>query len=158
MVKVKLHKNWGNQQNSLGATIRYECFTDAHNNILAVNDVYLDSPAHEAGLQPFKDFIIGTREIAFKSIDEFAKYVEINVNQEIRFYIYNVDQEAVREVPLTPRKDWGGQGILGCDVSFGYFNKIPLRRKDIENMNQNQGLRNILGKLTGDSPSQELTL
>jgi hypothetical protein len=62
----------------LGATIRFEAFTDAHNNILAVNDVYLDSPAHAAELHPFKDYIIGTREIAFKSLEDFAKYVEIN--------------------------------------------------------------------------------
>ena len=115
-----------------------------------MNDVYLDSPAHEAGLQPFKDYIIGTRELAFKSLDEFAKYVEINLDREIRFYIYNVDQEHMREVALTPRKDWGGQGILGCDVSFGYFNKIPLRKKDLENINQSKGLKSIFGKLTGD--------
>jgi len=45
---------------------------------LAVNDVYLGSAAHEAGLQPFKDYILGTREIAFKNLDEFAKYIEVN--------------------------------------------------------------------------------
>jgi hypothetical protein len=38
----------------------------------------------------------------------------------------------VREVSLTPNKGWGGKGLLGCDVSFGYFNKIPLRRRDME--------------------------
>lgn len=114
----------------LGATIRLESYTDAHNHILAVKDVYLDSPAHEAGLQPFRDFVIGTREIAFKSLDEFAKYVEVNQGTEIRLYLYNVDTEKVREVSLTPSRDWGGQGLLGCDVSFGYFNKIPHRAID----------------------------
>ena len=34
----------------LGTTIRYENYEDAHNNILSVQDVYLDSPSHEAGL------------------------------------------------------------------------------------------------------------
>ncbi len=75
----------------LGATIRYEKFEDAHNNILAIGDVYLDSPAHEAELHPFKDFIVGTRELCFKGLDDFAKYVEVNVNREIRLHVYNTD-------------------------------------------------------------------
>ncbi len=53
MVQVTLNKNWGDKNSLLGATIRYESFIDAHNHILKVNDVYLDSPAHEAGMQPF---------------------------------------------------------------------------------------------------------
>lgn len=77
-MKVKLHRDWGDNSSLLGATIRYESFVDAHNNILKVNDVYLDSPAHEAGIEPFKDYILGTREIAFKSLEEFAKYIEVN--------------------------------------------------------------------------------
>ena len=75
---------------------------------MAIKDVYLESPAHHAGLQSFRDFILGTRELAFKSIDEFAKYVEVNEGQQIRLWVYNVDQEVVREVALTPRRDWGG--------------------------------------------------
>lgn len=75
----------------LGATIRYESYADAHNNILYVQDVYLHSPAHEAEIKPFKDYILGTREICFKSLDEFAKYIEVNLNQEIKLHVYNVD-------------------------------------------------------------------
>lgn len=50
MVEMSLNKDWGEKNSLLGATIRYECFRDAHNHILKVNDVYLDSPAHEAGM------------------------------------------------------------------------------------------------------------
>lgn len=107
LVTVNINKNWGEGNSFLGTTIRYECYTDAHNNILAVNDVYLDSPAHEAGMEPFKDYIIGTREICFKSIDEFAKYIEVNKGQEIKLYIYNIDKETIRELLLTP-KNWNG--------------------------------------------------
>jgi hypothetical protein len=73
-----LNNDWGDSKTSLGVTIRYECFEDAHNTLLAIKDVYLDSPAHDAGLSPFKDFILGTREICFKSLDEFAKYIDVN--------------------------------------------------------------------------------
>ena len=50
MVKLNLNRNWGDHKSVLGATIRLESYTEAHNHILAVKDVYLDSPAHEAGL------------------------------------------------------------------------------------------------------------
>ncbi len=70
-----MNRNWGEGNSMLGATIRYENFIDAHNNILAVNDVYLDSPAHEAALDPFRDYILGTREISSKSLEDFAKYI-----------------------------------------------------------------------------------
>jgi len=52
-------------ENVLGAKVRYEQFDDAHHRILAVSDVYLGSPAQEADLQPFKDFILGTQELSF---------------------------------------------------------------------------------------------
>jgi hypothetical protein len=70
--------------------------------------VYLDSPAHAAEIQPFKDYILGTREMCFKSLDEFAKYIEVNIGSEIKLHIYNIDQGAMREVSLIPKKDWGG--------------------------------------------------
>ena len=90
-MRLKLHRQWGDQKSIFGAVIRLECYTDSHLHILAIKDVYLESPAHQAGLQSFRDFILGTREIAFKSIDEFAKYVEVNEGQEIRLWVYNVD-------------------------------------------------------------------
>jgi GRASP55/65 PDZ-like domain len=74
--------------------------------------------------------VVGTKEIAFKSLEEFAKYVEVNQGTEITLHLYNLDSEKVREVTLTPSREWGGQGLLGCDVSFGYFNKIPHRQLD----------------------------
>jgi hypothetical protein len=66
-------------------------------------------------------------------------------------HVYSSETEKVREVHLTPNRNWGGVGLLGCDVSFGYFNKIPLRKKDTEIMNQKKGMKNIFGKLTGES-------
>jgi len=77
-VKVKPNLDWGEKNSLLGTTIRYENFEEAHNNILAVKDVYLHSPSHDAEMVPFKDFIVGTRELCFKSLDEFAKYIEVN--------------------------------------------------------------------------------
>ncbi len=92
-VKIRLRKNWGENSSLLGTTIRYESYVDAHNHILSIKDVYLDSPSHEAGLHPFKDFIMGTREICFKSLEEFAKYIEVNEGSEVKLHVYNVESE-----------------------------------------------------------------
>jgi len=78
--------------------------------------------------------------------------VEVNEGQEIRLWAYNVDQETAREVALTPNRGWGGQGMLGCDVSFGYFNKIPMRPKDLDRRAQKEQIRGIIGKVTGEEP------
>jgi len=45
-----------------------------------VADVYLGSPAQEADLQPFKDFILGTKELTFGDLNSFAKYITVNQN------------------------------------------------------------------------------
>ena len=67
----------------LGARLRYEQYDDAHANILAVQDVYLGSPAYQANLVPFMNYILGTRELTFRTLADFAKYVSINKGQEI---------------------------------------------------------------------------
>ena len=66
------------------------------------------------------------------------------------FYIYNMESEEVREVTITPNRNWGGQGLLGCDVSFGYLNKIPLRKKDRKRLEEKGKMKGIFGRLTGD--------
>lgn len=149
-VTLKLHRNWGDGTSLLGATIRLEAYGDSHNHLLAVKNVLLGGPAQEAGVQPDKDFIMGTREIAFKSVEDFAKYAEVNEGQEIRLHMYNTATETIREVSLIPNREWDGQGLLGCDVSFGYFNKLPLRSKDLKRMQERQGLLGVLDKLTSD--------
>jgi len=62
----------------LGIKLRYEQFDEAHLNILAIKDVYLGGPANLSCLTPFKEFILGTPEITFTSLEQFAKYVQIN--------------------------------------------------------------------------------
>lgn len=139
----------------LGATIRLEAYTDAHNNILAVTNVFHGGPSSNAGIESDQDFIIGTREMSFTSLDEFAKYVQVNEGQEIRLFLYSKMTEKVREVALTPNRKWGNKGLLGCDVSFGYLNKIPLRAIDRERASERKAMQSIFGKLSGDNPTEE---
>ena len=43
-------------------TIRFDSFKDAEEQMLHVLEVEPDSPAELAGLQPFKDYLLGTAE------------------------------------------------------------------------------------------------
>lgn len=95
--------------------------------------MYLGSPAQEADLQPFKDFILGTKELSFDNLEAFAKYVRINQNIAVNLYIYNVDREKVRCTTVTPRNNWSGEGLIGADISFGFLNRLPMRKKDLAN-------------------------
>ena len=63
----------------LQCKLRYEKYEDAHFLLLQVKDVYLGGPAHVAGLIPFLDFIMGTKEIScFKDLTMFQKYLQVN--------------------------------------------------------------------------------
>lgn len=48
-----------------------------------------------------------------------------NQRRPVRLLVFNFDQEAVREVSVTPDFEWGGQGCLGCDVASGALHRIP---------------------------------
>lgn len=58
---------------------------------------------------------------------------------------------------LTPRSNWGGQGLLGADISFGYLNSLPMRRRDIVHQNKAEKMKSIFGGLSSGKrePTQE---
>jgi len=59
-------------------------------------------------LVPFKDFILGTSELTFKSLQEFAKFILVNKGREVQLAVYNIDTEKVGFVKIIPSSDWGG--------------------------------------------------
>ena len=129
--------------------MRYEQFDEAHHNILSVQDVYIGSPAQESDMKPFKDFILGTKEMTFTDLQSFAKYIQVNEGQQIELQVYNVDAEEIKVTKIMPKSNWGGQGLIGADISFGYFNRLPLRKKDKENADKRSKMQGIFGKLVG---------
>ena len=60
--------------------------------------------------------------MSFQDLGTFAKYIQVNQNQEIELFIYNVDSESVKRSVIEPRDNWGGEGLIGADISFGYCN------------------------------------
>ena len=95
---------------------------------LHVLDVYPSSPASAAGLDAFNDYILGVGDLLYDGPDEFGEIVAYNCGRPVRLYVYSSRTEAVREVTITPSKDWGGEGCLGCGVGCGYLHSLPRRR------------------------------
>lgn len=42
---------------------------------------------------------------------------------------------------------------MGADISFGYLNRLPMRKKDITNMKKAEQMKSIFGGLAGSSAS-----
>lgn len=109
----------------LGVTIKFDSYRDAEEQILHVLEVETNSPAEIAGLQPFKDYILGTAERAFLDADSLSQELLSNLDKPVEFYVYNSDTDEVRMVIIMPTEDWGGEGVLGANVAFGFLHVLP---------------------------------
>lgn len=114
---------WGGQ-GLLGISIRFCSFEGATENVWHVLDVQAKSPAAIAGLQSDTDYIIGSDQV-LNERDDFFMLVETSDGQPIKVYVYSSLSDGVRELSITPNSKWGGEGLLGCDIGYGYLHRIP---------------------------------
>lgn len=47
------------------------------------------------------------------------------MNRPLRLYVYNHEYNVTRPVTITPTRNWGGEGALGCVLGFGALHRIP---------------------------------
>lgn len=78
------------------------------------------SPAHNAGLVPFFDFITAVDKLALDRDDPafFFDYVRRNKDRAITCQVFNLRVRATRDVTVVPSDCWGGVGLLGCNVCW----------------------------------------
>lgn len=77
------------------------------------------SPAQEAGLEVFFDFILevnGTK-IDPSSQQVFAEKIQESENGQAKMTVFNTRAHSTREVSVMPRK-WAGSGLLGATVRY----------------------------------------
>lgn len=94
-------------------------------NIWHILDVPVKSPADEAGLLPYSDYIIGTPDRILHGEIGLGELVESHIGQSLRLYVYNNEFDVTREVTVYPSRDWGGEGALGCVLGFGALHRLP---------------------------------
>ncbi|POW02972.1 hypothetical protein PSTT_11415 [Puccinia striiformis] len=91
-----------------------------------VLDIIEGSPAQDAGLVPFGDWIIGYAGGILRGENELYEVVEQHEGSPLRLFVYNADYEVTREVVIVPNRSWGsGEGLLGCSIGFGLLHRIP---------------------------------
>jgi hypothetical protein len=115
---------WGGQ-GLLGVSIRFCTFETAHENVWHILDVENGSPAHLAGLRAFSDYIIGADSISLAEQDDLFSLVEAHDGRPLKLFVYNCDTDSCRDVVVTPNSAWGGHGLLGCGIGYGYLHRIP---------------------------------
>ncbi|XP_035134000.1 Golgi reassembly-stacking protein 1 isoform X3 [Callithrix jacchus] len=83
-----------------------------------------NSPAQQAGLEPYFDFIttIGHSRLN-KENDTLKALLKANVEKPVKLEVYNMKTMKVREVEVVPSNMWGGQGLLGASVRFCSFRR-----------------------------------
>ncbi|GAB0096956.1 Golgi reassembly-stacking protein 2 [Sergentomyia squamirostris] len=110
----------------LGVSIRFCSFEGVNENVWHILEVHPSSPAEEAGLRSFSDYIIGADSVLHESEDLFT-LIESHEGRPLKMYVYNTDDDACREVTIKPHSKWGGEGSLGCGIGYGYLHRIPVR-------------------------------
>uniref|UniRef100_A0A182J3Y9 GRASP55_65 domain-containing protein n=1 Tax=Anopheles atroparvus TaxID=41427 RepID=A0A182J3Y9_ANOAO len=138
LVDITPSSSWGGQ-GLLGVSIRFCSFEGANENVWHILEVHPSSPAEEAGLIPFTDYIIGADSILHESEDLFT-LIESHEGRPLKMYVYNTDLDRCREVTITPNSKWGGEGSLGCGIGYGYLHRIPIRALPSEGMNPSSGI------------------
>uniref|UniRef100_A0A1B0AWD7 PDZ GRASP-type domain-containing protein n=1 Tax=Glossina palpalis gambiensis TaxID=67801 RepID=A0A1B0AWD7_9MUSC len=120
---------WGGQ-GLLGVSIRFCSFEGANENVWHILEVHPNSPAEEAGLRAYSDYVIGADAIRHENDDLFT-LIETHEQQLLKIYLYNIDDDACREVTITPNSQWGGEGALGCGIGYGYLHRIPVQAGNV---------------------------
>ncbi|OWB83792.1 hypothetical protein B5S33_g2425 [[Candida] boidinii] len=131
-------------------------------HILKVNP---NSPAYLAGLLAGSDYIIGSEggllitggeDLLGRVINSVHTKWKLQAAENpniqpcsIVFYVYNHDYDIVRPVTIYLNDNWGGFGLLGCDVGYGLLHKLPEVIGKYENFpdssNQGAGKSDLYG-------------
>ncbi|KAF2169444.1 hypothetical protein M409DRAFT_20663 [Zasmidium cellare ATCC 36951] len=112
---------------SLGLALQWAPLSSA-DDVWHILDVMPNSPADVAGLLPYSDYVIGSQDsasIALHGDAALGHLVEQFVNQPLRLWVYNQEYDVTRIVTITPAKNWGGEGSLGCVLGYGALHRIP---------------------------------
>jgi hypothetical protein len=109
---------------SLGLQLQWSPLSLAQ-DVWHILDVIPNSPADVAGLLPYSDYVIGSPEGLLRGDTGLGEVVEAFMGRALRLWVYNSEYDVTRMVTLTPAREWGGEGALGCVLGYGALHGIP---------------------------------
>ncbi|KAF9954096.1 hypothetical protein BGZ70_010673 [Mortierella alpina] len=121
-IEMVPRRNWSGVEEDglLGCSIRFTLFDTIIDVVWHVLDITPGSPAEQAGLCAHADYVIGTPLGIMRGEGDLYDLIEDYIGDPLPLHVYNVDRNQVREVVIVPSEEWGGEGLLGCDVGYGY--------------------------------------
>ncbi|KAK6355076.1 hypothetical protein TWF696_004200 [Orbilia brochopaga] len=108
----------------LGVSLKWTGLA-ASEDVWHVLNISAGSPAEMAGLFPYNDYIIGTPLGVVRGESGLGELVEDHIDRPLPLYVYNHEFNVTREVTILPRKNWGGDGALGCVLGYGALHRLP---------------------------------
>ncbi|KAI8865791.1 hypothetical protein GQ42DRAFT_181712 [Ramicandelaber brevisporus] len=110
----------------LGCSIRFCSAKDVEENVWHILNVQPNSPASAAGLQSDTDYVISSQTgVLYGAHEAFAELIQEHSGQPVSLSVYSSRTQSIRQVAIIPNRDWGGSGMLGCDVAYGGLHRIP---------------------------------
>ncbi|KAI8965807.1 GRASP55/65 PDZ-like domain-containing protein [Daldinia sp. FL1419] len=109
---------------SLGLSLQWTPLTVA-STVWHVLDVSPNSPADQAGLIPYSDYILGTPDGVLHGEGGLGELVDDYVERPLRLWVYNNEYNVTRELEIVPSRAWGGEGALGCVLGYGALHRLP---------------------------------
>lgn len=111
---------------SLGLSLQLAPLNSTQNIWHVLNIPSPLSPAHQAGLLPHSDYILGSPSGTLSGEAALGELVEDHLNRSLTLWVYNSEFDVVREVELIPRRGWGGEGALGAVLGYGALHRLPV--------------------------------
>ncbi|KAF4556187.1 GRASP55/65 PDZ-like domain-containing protein [Elsinoe fawcettii] len=109
---------------SLGLSLQWTSLSNTE-DVWHILDVTPNSPADQAGLLPYSDYVIGSPEGPLRGENGMPEIIEAFLNQPLRLYVYNHEYDVTRTITITPSRGWGGEGALGCVLGYGALHRVP---------------------------------
>ena len=91
--------------------------------------MFPNSPASDAGLQAFSDYIVGCSSLVFQSSEDFFNLVASNMGRELEIFVYNSDTDRIRMVGrlLSLAQDGSEEaGLFDSKQELGRLRKVRI--------------------------------
>ncbi|KAK5116941.1 hypothetical protein LTR62_006662 [Meristemomyces frigidus] len=108
----------------LGVSLQWAALGSTQ-DVWHVLDVMPNSPADVAGLLPYGDYVLGSPDGSFTGSSGLNGLIDQLTDRSLRLFVYNHEYDVTRTVTITPSRNWGGEGALGCVLGYGALHRIP---------------------------------
>ena len=76
-----------------------------------------NSPASAGGMVSFFDFIIAANGESLRDVDgTFSELIKKSEDKPLPLTLYNIKNHSIRDIVLTPSRNWPGEGMLGIHL------------------------------------------